>query len=89
MVLVFGNRFLLEHEEATDNIRKEFPNDHIVFGSIAGEISCCHVNDNAISVIAIEFEKNYFLVERQNILDNDKNAKTVEEVLFNEIPKEN
>ena len=89
LVLVFGNRFLLEDSDVIDNIRAEFPYEHIVFGSTAGEIVGCNVNDNSISVTAIEFEKSSFIVERKNILDYDKNAKALGEALYDKIPKEN
>lgn len=89
LVLVFGNRLLLENEEVIKNIRQEFPYEHIVFGSTAGEILCCNVNDNSISVTAIELERSSFIVERENVLDYDKNAKKLGEVLYNKIPKEN
>ncbi|SDX04197.1 FIST signal transduction protein [Flavobacterium degerlachei] len=89
LVLVFGNRILLENEEVIKNIRQEFPYEHIVFGSTAGEILCCNVNDNSISVTAIELEKSSFVVERENVLDYDKNAKKLGEALYNKIPKEN
>jgi hypothetical protein len=89
LVLVFGNRFLLDDSDVIDNIRAEFPYEHIVFGSTAGEIVGCNVNDNSISVTAIEFEKSSFIVERKNILDYDKNAKALGEALYDKIPKEN
>jgi hypothetical protein len=89
LVLVFGNRFLLEDSAVVDSIRIEFPYEHIVFGSTAGEIVGCNVHDNAISVTAIEFEKSSFIVERKNILDYDKNAKALGEALYDKIPKEN
>ena len=89
LVLVFGNRFLLEDEAVIEDIRKEFPYEDIVFGSTSGEILCCNVYDNSISVTAIEFEKSSFVVERENILNYDKNAGTLGEALYNKIPKEN
>ncbi len=89
LVLVFGNRFLLEDEAVIEDIRKEFPYEDIVFGSTSGEILCCNVYDNSISVTAIEFEKSSFVVERENILNYDKNARTLGEALYNKIPKEN
>jgi hypothetical protein len=89
LVLVFASRFLLEDEEVLKDIRKEFPYEHIVFGSTAGEILSCNVYDNSISVTAIEFEKSSFVVERENILSYNKNAKTLGERLSDKIPKEN
>lgn len=87
LVLVFGNRFLLEDKVIVDDIRKEFPYEHIVFGSTSGEILGRNVNDNSISVTVIEFEKSTFVVERDNILDYDKNANSLGLKLFDKIPK--
>jgi hypothetical protein len=89
LVLVFANRFLLEDENVIADIRNQFPYEHIIFGSTSGEIICCNVNDNSISVTAIEFEKSSFVVKNGNILDYDKKAKPLGEALFNEMPKEN
>jgi hypothetical protein len=89
LVLVFANRLLLEDDAVIESIRKEFPYEHLVFGSTAGEILCCNVFDNSISVTAIEFEKSSFIVERENILDYGKDAKTVGKVLYNKILKQN
>ena len=88
LVLVFGNRFLLEDADILQNIRDEFPYEHIVFGSTAGEIVSSNVNDNSISVTAMEFDRSTFVVERENILDYDKNAKKLGEALYAKIPKE-
>jgi hypothetical protein len=87
LVLVFGNRFLLEDKGIVDDIRNEFPYEHIVFGSTSGEILGRSVNDNSISVTVIEFEKSSFVVERDNILDYDKNANSLGLKLFDKIPK--
>jgi hypothetical protein len=88
LVLVFGNRFLLEKSEVLQDIRKEFPYEHLVFGSTSGEISGSSVNDDSISVVAIEFEKSTFVVKRENILDHDTDAKQLGEHLYNQMPKE-
>ena len=89
LVLIFGNRYLLENQEVIAAIRKEFPYQDLVFGSTAGEIICCNVNDESISVTAIEFEKSSFIVERENIVDYAKNARDLGEALYNKIPKDN
>jgi hypothetical protein len=89
LVLVFANRLLLEDETVIESIRNEFPYEHLVFGSTAGEILCCNVFDNSISVTAIEFEKSSFVVERENILDYVKDAKALGKTLYNKIPKQN
>ncbi|MFV8364351.1 FIST signal transduction protein [Flavobacterium sp. ZT3P35] len=88
LVLVFGNRYLLEKSEVLQDIRKEFPYEHLVFGSTSGEISGSSVNDDSISVVAIEFEKSTFVVKRENILDHNTDAKQLGEHLYNQMPKE-
>lgn len=89
LVLVFGNRFLLDNEEAVKNIREEFPYEHIVFGSTAGEILCCNVLEGSISVTVLEFERSSFVVKSENILDHNNNAKALGEILYDKIPKTN
>lgn len=89
LVLVFGNRYLLEKAEVIDEIRKEFPYEDLVFGSTSGEIVDCNVTEQAITVTAIEFEKSSFVVKRANVLDFDKNAQKLGQALYQEMPKEN
>jgi hypothetical protein len=89
LVLVFGNRYLLEKSEIIENIRAEFPYENIVFGSTAGEMLCCHVNDNSISVTVIEFENATYKVERENILDFNKNAVELGKSLYGKMSKDN
>lgn len=89
LVLVFGNRLLLQNSEILQDIRNEFPYEHLIFGSTSGEISGSSVNDNSISVVAIEFEKSSFIVKRDNILDHNKDAKLLGQYLYEQMPKEN
>jgi hypothetical protein len=89
LVLVFANRMLLEKNEIIEEIRNEFPYEHIVFGSTSGEIIHDNVFDNSIVVTAIEFEKSTFEIRTENILDYNKDAKKLGQKLYNEIPKEN
>lgn len=89
LVLVFGNRMLLEKDEVIADVRKEFPYEHIIFGSTSGEIIDNNVFDDSIVVTAIEFEKSTFEVRTQNIFDHNKDAKQLGEYLYNSVPKEN
>ena len=89
LVLVFANRMLLEQPEIIDDIRKEFPYNHIVFGSTSGEIIDAKVHDNSVTVTAIEFEKSTFEVRTENIVNHNKDAKKVGVILYDKIPKEN
>jgi hypothetical protein len=87
LVLVFANRYLLEDENVIADIRIQFPYEHIVFGSTSGEIICCNVNDNSISVTAIEFEKSAFVIKNGNLTDYHQIAESLGEALFDEMPK--
>jgi hypothetical protein len=89
LVLVFANRMLLEDNEVIEEIRKEFPYEHLVFGSTSGEIMNDAVFDNSVVVTAIEFENSTFKIETENILNHQKDAKILGEKLYNAIPKEN
>ena len=89
LVLVFANRMLLEKSEIIEDIRKEFPYEHLVFGSTSGEIINNNVFDDSIVVTAIEFEKSTFEIRTENILKYNKDAKKLGETLYNAVPKEN
>ncbi|WP_417353402.1 FIST signal transduction protein [Flavobacterium alkalisoli] len=89
LVLVFGNRYLLEDTTVIDDIRKEFPYEHLVFGSTSGEIAGENVIENSIAVTAIEFEKSSFVIKRDNILSHNKNAVELGKALYEQMPKEN
>ncbi|AXG72881.1 histidine kinase [Flavobacterium arcticum] len=89
LVLVFGNRLLLEDKAILADIRKEFPYEHIVFGSTAGEIIDITVVEESITVLAIELEKSSFVIKRDNILDHDKSTLALGTSLSAKMPKEN
>ena len=67
LVLILGNRFLLEKEGVYEEVRDLFPSGHLVFGSSSGEIVAGAVNDNHITITAIEFEKSSFEIQTFNI----------------------
>lgn len=69
LVMVFGNRYLLEDEHIYQEVLGIFPDGQIVFGSTCGEIAGGNVNDKSITITAIEFEKTTFKIQTHNILD--------------------
>lgn len=89
LVLVFGNRYLLEDANIYAEIKSKFPDGEIIIGSTAGEILGDNVTEGAIAVTAIEFEKSNFIVKKANILDFKKDAVKIGKHLFNQLPKEN
>ena len=88
LVLVFGNRYLLEDENIIKNIREEFTYENIVFGSTSGEILDGSFQDNSISVTAIELENTTFVIERENISNFNMQSNLLGEKLLGKLPKE-
>lgn len=89
LVLIFGNRMLLENEAIIDAVRKEFPYEHLVFGSTSGEIMASNVFDESITVTVVEFEKASFVIKRANILEYDLDAKKLGIDLYSQFTEEN
>jgi hypothetical protein len=89
LVLVFGNRYMLESEHIYDEVKQLFPNGHIVFGTTSGEIIDDNVLDGCVVLTAIEFEKSSILVKRSNVADFQNDDKKLGKSLIAEFPKEN
>ncbi|MFX0558255.1 FIST signal transduction protein [Maribacter sp. CXY002] len=89
LVLVFGNRYLLEDVSIYEEVRSLFPTGHIVFGSTSGEIMQDVVYENSVVLTAIEFEKSKFEVKTKNVKDFNHNDYNLGEDLFNGFPKDN
>lgn len=87
LVLVFGNRYLLEKNEIFDEIKSLFPDGDLVFGSTSGEISEGTVNDESITITAIEFEKSSFEIKTSNVLHAELNSFKTGEDLVNQFDK--
>lgn len=88
LVLVFGNRFLLESPTIYNEIDTLFPNGHIVFASSCGDIMAESVDDQSISITAIEFEKNWFLIKTSNILNSQLDSYKTGHNLIKQFPQE-
>jgi len=87
LVLVFGNRCLLEESTIYEEVRSLFVDGHIVFGSTAGEIIQEEVFDNSVVLTAIEFEKSSFLVRSKNMDDCEQNGTKLGLALMKEFPQ--
>ncbi|CAM4366802.1 FIST signal transduction protein [Zobellia nedashkovskayae] len=87
LVLVFGNRYLLEDDTLFNEVKELFPSGHIVLGSTAGEIIDDTVLQDGVSLTAIEFEKCHFSVKRKNVSEID-NELLLGQSLLNEFSKE-
>ncbi|NNC33633.1 MAG: histidine kinase [Croceitalea sp.] len=80
LVLVFGDRFLLEADTIYEEIRELYPDGELVFGSTSGEIMETHVFEDSITLTAIEFEKTEIKIVSENIsdyVDIEKMGKTI------------
>ncbi|MCB4807975.1 FIST C-terminal domain-containing protein [Tamlana sp. 62-3] len=89
LVLVFGNRFLLEQANIYDEVSELFPNAHIIFASTSGDITAHSVDEDSITITAIEFEKSTFEVKTTNISAlTDDSFKTGSDII-NQFKKEN
>nr|WP_297784833.1 FIST N-terminal domain-containing protein [uncultured Allomuricauda sp.] len=88
LVLVFGNRFMLQDKHLFQEVRELFPNGHLVFGSTSGEILGEKVWDGTVTLTAIEFERGKFLVKSKNVSDFDHKDNTLGKSLAMEFPME-
>lgn len=87
LVLVFGNRYLLEEENIYKEVKSMFPNGHIILGSTSGDITNQTVSDDSISITAIEFEKSNFIIKTSNVLNPEKNSFKTGSELIDKFPE--
>jgi hypothetical protein len=88
LVLVFGNRYLLEDSNLYNEIKEMFPNGHLVFGSTSGDITAKSVEDESITITAIEFEKSHFLIKTSNVLNSKLDSFITGKNLIEQFPAE-
>lgn len=88
LVLIFGNRYLLEADSIYDDLRVMFPDGHLVFVSTSGDITANFVDDEGITVTAIEFEKSKFEIKTSNILNSDLDSFKTGKDLVNQFTKD-
>jgi len=88
LVLIFGNRFLLEDPQIFSEVRKLFPDGELIFASSCGDLISGAVNDEHITITAIEFERTDFAIARVNIKDFD-NSEAAGEAVVKLLDKEN
>lgn len=86
LVLVFGNRFLLESSSIYNEVKELFPNGQIVFGTTSGDITSQSVDDESITITAIEFEKSTFLIKTSNVLNSNLDSFKTGNELIKQFP---
>lgn len=88
LVLVFGNRFAIEDSNIYQEIKTLFPDGEIIFGSACAEISSDTVNEESITITAIEFEKSNFIVKTSNVLNKDLDSYKTGNELISQFPEQ-
>lgn len=90
LVLVFGDRLLLEECNIYEEVKALFPDGDIVIGSSSANIANNMVFDEHIAVTAIEFEKTKILIEKGNVkAQKDSNDYETGYRLLKKLPEEN
>ncbi|WP_434035531.1 FIST signal transduction protein [Formosa sp. 4Alg 33] len=87
LVLAFGNRFQLEDPNVYNDVKKLYPDGHIVFGSTCGDIAGGMVDDESISLTALELEKSSFLIKTSNVLHADLDSYKTGKDLVKQFPQ--
>lgn len=88
LVLVLGNRYMLEYDTVFEDVKTLFPEGDIVFGSTSGDITSNSVDDDSITITAIEFEKTEFLIKTSNVLNSDFDSYKTGVDLLKKFPEE-
>ncbi|WP_158976698.1 FIST signal transduction protein [Cellulophaga sp. L1A9] len=89
LVLVFGNRFLLESATIYAEVKAIFPDGNLVFGSTSGEILGENVFDDSIVITAIEFEKSSYVIHSENINNFNADSERLGEKLSSKFDSQN
>tara|TARA_R110002126_G_scaffold291189_4_gene450846 strand:+ start:8659 stop:9798 length:1140 start_codon:yes stop_codon:yes gene_type:complete len=89
LVLIFGNRYMLQEKDIYNEIRNVFKDGHLIFGSTAGDITSESVEDESITITAIEFEKSSFSINTANVLHsvNKLDSYKIGEDLIGQLPQ--
>lgn len=88
LVLVFGNRYMLEDPGIYQEIKQLFPGGHIVFASSCAEISTREVHQESITITAISFQKSTFVIKTSNVLHTDLDSFKTGKDLIEQLPHE-
>ncbi|NNV56474.1 FIST signal transduction protein [Limnovirga soli] len=88
LVLVFGERFLLEDSLVYAGIKEKYPNATVVTGSTSGEICNTGVFDDTVVTVAMYFEKTSLSFSKANI-NSFSSTYDLGKFVANALPKEN
>jgi len=90
LVLVFGNRYMLESKSIYEEVKSLFNDGEFVFGSSSGDITSQYVDDESITITAIEFECSKFIIKSANVLADNTSINSYEtgKKLIEQFPKQ-
>lgn len=88
LFLIFGGSKILLDHPALPILRQQFPEAKFAGCSTAGEISGTSVNDDTVSITAVEFEKTNIELVQTNI-DHQVDSEEVGRALIQKFPTEN
>ncbi len=67
LVLIFGDRYLMEEEQTYERIKEMYPYSDIIMNSSSGDIVGVQVRSEGFSSTAIQFEKSQYRVFQEDI----------------------
>ncbi|WP_248722634.1 FIST signal transduction protein [Seonamhaeicola sp. ML3] len=88
LVMVFGDRKEFEEPRIYKAIEKFFPKGHVVFASSSGNVTSNSIDEDCITITAVEFERSEFKVRTINLNDTELNSYKAGMELVNKLPKD-
>ncbi|MGY5354726.1 FIST signal transduction protein [Wenyingzhuangia sp. IMCC45467] len=88
LILVFGNRLMLESIPVYQELKNIFENAHIVIGSSCGNVTSEYVEDSSVTATAIDFEKSEYIIKTSNVLHTDLDSFKTGKELIEQFPLE-
>ncbi|MDO6801476.1 FIST N-terminal domain-containing protein [Wenyingzhuangia sp. 1_MG-2023] len=88
LVLVFGDRLVLESIAIYEEVSEIFENAHVVIGSSCGEITNHSIEEEKVVATAIEFEKSKYIVKKSNLLESGQDSFKAGKELIEQFPVE-
>lgn len=89
IVLIFGDRHLLEKQDFIEACKDQFPYKNLVFGTAAGEILGDRISENEAVATLIDLERSYFDIKTANIHEYDMDGMALGKELIGKLDHEN
>jgi hypothetical protein len=80
---------MLEDSNIYSHIKTLFPDGHIVFGSTSGDITANLVDDESITITAIEFERSSYVIKTSDLLETEQESFNAGADIVDQFEKEN